>query len=63
MTGVAAHSGLDFEKGESAILELARQILEIPGMIDKKRGLTLNVGLIKGGTRVNVIPDSSLRHG
>lgn len=59
ITGVAAHSGLDFEKGESAILELARQILEIPKMIDKKRGLTLNVGLIKGGTRVNVIPDSA----
>jgi len=59
VTGVAAHSGLDFEKGESAILELARQILEIPKFIDKKRGLTLNVGLIKGGTRVNVIPGSA----
>ena len=59
ITGVAAHSGLDFEKGENAILELARQVLEIPKLIDKKRGLTLNVGLIKGGTRVNVIPDSA----
>src|SRR5438270_5482055 len=59
VTGIAAHSGLDFEKGESAILELARQILEVPKLIDKKRGLTLNVGLIKGGTRVNVIPDSA----
>ncbi|HZQ69749.1 MAG TPA: M20 family metallopeptidase [Terriglobales bacterium] len=57
VSGIAAHSGLDFEKGESAILELARQVLEIPKLIDKKRGLTLNVGLIKGGTRVNVIPD------
>ncbi len=59
VTGIAAHSGLDFEKGESAILELARQILEVPKLIDKKRGLTLNVGLVKGGTRVNVIPDSA----
>jgi glutamate carboxypeptidase len=56
VTGKAAHSGLDFEKGESAVTELARQILEIPKLVDLKRGLTLNVGLIQGGTRVNVIP-------
>jgi len=56
ITGVAAHSGLDFEKGHSAIVELARQITEISKLVDLKRGLTLNVGLVKGGTRVNVIP-------
>jgi len=56
VAGKAAHSGLDFEKGESAILELARQIERISGMVDLKRGLTLNVGLVKGGTAVNVIP-------
>lgn len=55
-TGKAAHSGLDFEKGESAIVELARQIGEITKLTDLKRGLTLNVGLVQGGTRVNVIP-------
>jgi glutamate carboxypeptidase len=54
--GKAAHSGLDFEKGESAILELARQIIVISKLIDLKRGLTLNVGTVQGGTRVNVIP-------
>jgi glutamate carboxypeptidase len=54
--GKAAHSGLDFEKGESAILELARQILEISKLTDLKRGITLNVGTIQGGTRSNVIP-------
>jgi glutamate carboxypeptidase len=54
--GKAAHSGLDFEKGQSAILELARQITRIATLADHKRGLTLNVGLIQGGTRVNVIP-------
>jgi glutamate carboxypeptidase len=54
--GKAAHSGLDFEKGQSAILELARQIVAIQKLIDLKRGLTLNVGTIQGGTRVNVIP-------
>jgi glutamate carboxypeptidase len=53
--GKAAHSGLDFEQGESAVLELARQVIEISKLIDLKRGLTLNPGVIVGGTRVNVI--------
>ena len=54
--GAAAHSGLDFEKGESAILELAKQIVAISRMTDTKRGVTLNVGTVEGGTRANVIP-------
>ena len=53
--GVASHSGLDFEKGQSAILELAQQIVAIQKLVDVKRGLTLNAGLIQGGTRVNVV--------
>jgi len=56
VTGKAAHSGLDFEKGQSAILELARQIERISELVDLKRGLTLNVGVVSGGTRTNVIP-------
>lgn len=56
VTGKAAHAGLDFEKGESAILEMARQIVAISRLVDLKRGLTLNAGLISGGTRTNVIP-------
>ena len=56
VTGKAAHSGLDFEKGQSAIVELARQIITIAKLVDLKRGLTLNVGTVQGGTRVNVIP-------
>ncbi len=56
VAGKAAHSGLDFEKGQSAILELARQIDRISKFADLKRGLTLNVGLVKGGTAVNVVP-------
>ncbi|HVO80521.1 MAG TPA: M20 family metallopeptidase [Terriglobales bacterium] len=55
-TGKAAHSGLDFEKGQSAILELARQIPVISKLTNLRRGVTLNVGLVRGGTRVNVIP-------
>jgi glutamate carboxypeptidase len=54
--GVAAHSGVDFEKGASAVLELARQISEkIAGFTDLKRGVTVNPGVISGGTRSNVI--------
>jgi glutamate carboxypeptidase len=53
--GRRAHSGLDFEKGQSAILELAQQILAISQLNDRKRGITLNVGIVQGGTRVNVV--------
>jgi glutamate carboxypeptidase len=56
VTGKAAHSGLDFEKGQSAILELAMQTVSLQKLIDLKRGVTLNVGTTQGGTRVNVIP-------
>ncbi|MFB3814838.1 MAG: M20 family metallopeptidase [Terriglobales bacterium] len=56
VTGVAAHAGLDFEKGHSAVLELARQIERIAAFTDLQRGLTVNVGVIRGGTRTNVIP-------
>jgi len=56
VTGKAAHSGLDFDKGESAIIELAKQITAISKLVDLKRGLTLNVGIVSGGTRSNVIP-------
>lgn len=54
--GVAAHSGLDFEKGHSAVLELSRQILRLGEMVDLERGTTMNVGKISGGGRVNVVP-------
>ena len=53
--GVAAHSGVDFEKGHSAVLELARLIEKISQFTDLKTGLTVNPGTICGGTRTNVI--------
>jgi glutamate carboxypeptidase len=56
VTGVSAHSGLDFEKGQSAIVELAHQIHAVSRLTDLKRGVTLNVGVIRGGTRTNVVP-------
>jgi glutamate carboxypeptidase len=53
--GVAAHSGVDFERGHSAIAELARQVVRITGFTELERGITVNVGTIQGGTRSNVI--------
>jgi glutamate carboxypeptidase len=54
--GVAAHAGVDFEKGASAIRELARIVEKVSGWTDLKRGLTVSVGLIGGGSKTNVIP-------
>jgi glutamate carboxypeptidase len=53
--GVAAHSGVDFTAGHSAILELGRQIEHIGRITSLKRGITVNPGVIGGGTRSNVI--------
>ena len=55
VTGKAAHSGLDFEKGQSAIVELAKQIWQISQLVDLRRGITINIGKISGGTRANVV--------
>jgi len=53
--GVAAHAGLDPGKGHSAILELAHQIAAISKLNNLRQGLSVNPGLIQGGTRTNVI--------
>jgi glutamate carboxypeptidase len=53
--GRAAHAGVDFTQGDSAILELARQLLDVAAFTDLERGLTVNPGVIRGGTRTNVI--------
>jgi glutamate carboxypeptidase len=56
VTGKASHAGLDFQKGVNAILELARQIEKISSFTDLKKGLTVNVGIVGGGSRTNVVP-------
>jgi glutamate carboxypeptidase len=56
VTGKAAHSGARHEDGRSAIREAARQILEIESMTDYATGVTTNVGLVSGGSGVNVVP-------
>jgi glutamate carboxypeptidase len=53
--GKAAHAGVDFESGSSAILEAARQVVAIAGFTDLARGTTVNPGVIQGGTRTNVV--------
>ena len=58
--GVSAHAGLDPGKGASAVHELARQILAIETLQDVPRGITVNVGVISGGSRPNVIADRAL---
>jgi glutamate carboxypeptidase len=54
--GVAAHAGVDFEKGANALRELARIIETVSGWTDLKRGLTVSVGVAAGGTKSNVVP-------
>jgi glutamate carboxypeptidase len=53
--GKASHAGVDFPSGASAVLELARQIDRIAGFTDPARGITVNPGVIAGGTRSNVV--------
>jgi len=55
VTGRAAHAGVDFEQGASAVVELARQIDRIAGWTDLERGITVNPGVIGGGTKSNVV--------
>jgi glutamate carboxypeptidase len=53
--GKAAHAGLEPEKGASAILELARQTEQLHAINHSGSGITLNVGVVHGGTRSNVV--------
>jgi glutamate carboxypeptidase len=57
--GVPAHSGSRPQDGRSAIRELANIIQTLDAMNDFKRGVTVNVGVIKGGTRPNVIAEEA----
>ena len=53
--GIPAHSGLEIEKGVSAIEEAAHQILTLQAMTNLEAGLTVNTGIIQGGTNSNVV--------
>jgi glutamate carboxypeptidase len=54
--GRAAHAGVEPEKGVSAVVELAHQILNIERLSRPEAGTTVNVGLIRGGTASNTVP-------
>jgi glutamate carboxypeptidase len=53
--GVAAHAGVDFESGHSAVLEMARLIQKVAGFTELSKGLTVNPGVVRGGTQSNVV--------
>jgi glutamate carboxypeptidase len=54
--GRPAHAGGNHQEGRSAVLELARQIVALEGLTDYARGVTVNVGVMRGGSRPNVVP-------
>jgi glutamate carboxypeptidase len=53
--GRASHAGVDYAAGASAVVELARQIPKIAGFTNTQKGITVNPGVISGGTRTNVV--------
>lgn len=57
--GQPAHSGSRHQDGRSAVRELARQILTIEGFTNYTTGVTTNVGVIRGGSRANVVPEEA----
>jgi len=57
--GRAAHAGVDFASGVNAIVELARQIGRVAGFTRLARGVTVSPGVIRGGSRSNVIPEEA----
>ncbi len=56
IAGIAAHAGVEPQKGASAILEMSRQILKLQRMNSENRGVTVSVGTVKGGSASNVVP-------
>ena len=54
--GRPSHAGSTLARGRSAIREMAEQIIAIEGMTDHEAGVTLSVGIVHGGTFVNVVP-------
>jgi glutamate carboxypeptidase len=60
--GKAAHSGIEPERGRSAIEELAHKIIQLHSLSDHQRGISVNVGLIEGGSSVNTISPNAIAH-
>ncbi|MBB6452398.1 glutamate carboxypeptidase [Salirhabdus euzebyi] len=62
VVGKAAHSGIEPEKGRSAIEELAHKIIQLHELSDLENGISVNVGLIEGGSSVNTVSDHAVAH-
>lgn len=58
--GKSAHAGADYEKGVSAVVEAAHQILYLSGLTDLDEGTTVNVGVVQAGSRTNVIAEQAV---
>lgn len=57
--GVAAHAGVNHDRGRNAIEELAHHIIAVQQLTDYSQGTTVNTGIISGGTRSNVVPEEA----
>lgn len=55
--GKAAHAGVEPEKGASAVISMANWLIELNKLNDYKKGISVNAGVVKGGTASNVVPD------
>ena len=62
VTGKAAHSGIEPQAGSSAIEELAQKIIKLHKLTDFEKGISVNVGVIKGGNTVNTIAPSAVAY-
>ncbi|MGD6831794.1 M20 family metallopeptidase [Sutcliffiella halmapala] len=60
--GKAAHSGIEPQKGRSAIQELAHKVIQLNALSDYEKGISVNVGLIEGGSSINTIPPIAIAH-
>jgi glutamate carboxypeptidase len=59
VVGKAAHAGANFEQGASAIGEMAHKIVALHALTDPTKGITVNVGIIRGGQTVNTVAPSA----
>jgi glutamate carboxypeptidase len=57
VTGRAAHAGLHFDRGVNAVLEMALLLPGLHALSDPARGTTVNIGLLRGGSAANVVPE------
>lgn len=61
--GKSAHAGRDFDKGVSAVYALAHALTRVEALCDLDRGVTLNIGPLRGGVATNVVPDAAIAWG